>query len=71
MMNISELKVTIGQLCTNCGHETSELAGAYPSGADAILTLGWQSYNTDGPSIAVVVDGLLCPDCQTSSDRES
>ena len=59
----------IGYLCTNCGEETSELEGAYPSVADAVLVLGWHSYNRKGPSISVSVDGLLCPECQTSSDE--
>jgi len=58
------MKIDIGNRCTNCGRETSELNGGYPSGADAKLTLGWQSYNVDGPTIDVTVDGLLCPDCQ-------
>ena len=58
------ITVDIGDSCTNCGQETSELNGAYPSGADAILTLGWQTYNVNGATLNVTVDGLLCPECQ-------
>ena len=65
------MEFSIGNLCTNCGVETSELAGAYSSGADAILTLGWQDYNMSGPFVTVYVNGLLCPDCQTSTDSTS
>ena len=80
------MNVDIGNLCTNCGGETSELAGAYSSGADATLLLGWQDYpmsiegtkdqrghleaNGAQPFINVHVNGLLCPDCQTSSEEE-
>ena len=71
------MNVDIGNLCTNCGVETSELVGAYSSGADATLLLGWQDYpmsrehleaNGAQPFINVHVNGLLCPDCQTSSE---
>ena len=59
------LEIDIGNLCTNCGEETSELNGGYPSGAEGLLSLGWQSYNADGSAIlCVTVNGLLCPDCQ-------
>mgnify|MGYP003679521973 CR=1 FL=1 len=64
------MEISIGSLCTNCGLETSELAGAYSSGADAILTLGWHGYNMSGPFINLHVNGLLCPDCQTSTEKE-
>jgi hypothetical protein len=71
------MNVDIGNLCTNCGVETSELAGAYSSGADATLLLGWQytsreylEANGAQPFINVHVNGLLCPDCQTSSKEE-
>lgn len=65
------MKFHIGNLCTNCGVATSELVGAYSSGADAILTLGWQDYNESTLNyVNVEVNGLLCPDCQTSSDEE-
>ena len=65
------MDIYIGNLCTNCGVATSELVGAYSSGADAILTLGWQDYNESTLNyVNVEVNGLLCPDCQTSSDAE-
>jgi hypothetical protein len=64
------IHIDIGNICTNCGMETTELNGGYPSGADAILTLGWQTYNVNGASLNVSVHGLLCPDCQTSSQED-
>ena len=65
------MKFHIGNLCTNCGVATSELVGAYSSGADAILTLGWQDYNESTLKyVYLEVNGLLCPDCQTSTEEE-
>ena len=62
------MRIDIGNLCTNCGRDTSFGTGLFvnriPSGAGGRLVLGWQTYHEDGVVIEVEVDGYLCPECQ-------
>lgn len=69
-----EMTLDIGDLCTNCGRDTSFGTGLFvnriPSSADARVTLGWQTFNEDGPTVHFQVDGYLCPVCQACCDEE-
>jgi len=63
-INMSEITVDIGELCTHCFEDTSFGSGKrfnrIPSDADAKIV----SDNADGKEIHITIDGWMCAECR-------